>query len=126
MAVLIDILNEQPKQQNDLNYLLGKPIFYNVDLKHIEYLNSEEYRIYEYPFKSEVCQKDKVQYIDVDGVQYNKLTGQQRTDESIEHSKNSSLSRTKQKIYDYAFCNDWSNGWFLTFTFDNEKVENRI
>lgn len=41
LAVLIDILNEQQKQQNDLNYLLGKPIFYN--LKHIEYLNSEEY-----------------------------------------------------------------------------------
>ena len=123
MAVLIDILNEQQKQQNDLNYLLGKPIFYN--LKHIEYLNSEEYRIYEYPFKSEACQTDKIEYIDIDGVQYNKITGQQRTDESIEHSKNSSLSRTKQKIYDYAFCNDWSDGWFLTFTFDNDKVENR-
>ena len=43
--------------------------------------------------------------------------------ESKEHSEQSSLSRTKQKIYNYAFSNDWSNGLFFTITFDPKQVD---
>ena len=31
--------------------------------------------------------------------------------------------RTKKKIYEYAFANDWSGGWFFTITFDPEQVD---
>lgn len=36
-------------------------------------------------------------------------------------SKNRSLRRTKQAVYDIAFANDWE--YFLTVTFDSEKVD---
>ena len=42
---------------------------------------------------------------------------------TIEHSKYTSLNRTKQTIYDYAFANDWTNGYFFTITFNGELVD---
>lgn len=29
----------------------------------------------------------------------------------------------KEKIYEYAFANDWSGGWFFTITFDPAQVD---
>lgn len=121
---LVDILEQQQRQNEALEYILGKPKLYNI--KHIEYLNKDEYRLYEIPFiVGQSTSFSKAQYEEVDGIQINKSTGKQRTNESIEHTNKSSLNRTKQKIYDYAFSNDWSNGWFFTLTFDNAKIENR-
>ncbi len=121
---LIDELDERQKQKKAFEYLMGMPQVYNI--KHIEYLNKEEYRLYEIPFTvGRSTSSVKTEYEEIDGKQINKLTGKERTKESIEHSNITSLNRTKQKIYDYAFSNDWSNGWFITLTFDKEKVESR-
>lgn len=96
--------------------------YYNV--KHVEKLNSEEYIFY----NSEIItglkrSSKKVEYEEKDGKQYNKQTGEERTEESIKHSAFNSLNRTKQKIYDYALSNDWTNGYFLTITFNQEYVD---
>lgn len=42
-----------------------------------------------------------------------------RTQEAEEHSKNVSLSATKNRIYNIARSNDWK--WFITLTFDRSK-----
>ena len=41
-------------------------------------------------------------------------------EEYFEHVHDRSLKRTKSKIYNYAKCNEWD--YFVTFTFDGEKV----
>lgn len=38
-------------------------------------------------------------------------------------SLNSSMRRTKQKVYDYARANTWD--WFMTWTFSKERVKSR-
>lgn len=45
----------------------------------------------------------------------------ERTPEEIEHCLMSSRNRTINRIYDYARANEWE--WFLTFTFDPQKVD---
>ena len=105
---------------NSIRY--KKPEYYN--LKKVEYLNSEEYRFYKIPVVSGVGQSsNKTEYIEEDGIQYNKETGEQRTEESINHSLYTSLNRTKQKIYDYALANDWTEGYFFTITFNPDYVD---
>lgn len=42
-------------------------------------------------------------------------------DVSFDVSARTSLSRTKQKVYQYARSNSWD--WFVTFTFDSKKVD---
>lgn len=44
-----------------------------------------------------------------------------RTQEAEEHCKNVSLSATKNRIYNIARSNTWQ--WFITLTFDRNKVE---
>lgn len=109
------------KQFDEIRY--EKPKYYNV--KHIEKLNSEEYVFYNNPVVSGLRKSSttKTEYEEKDGIQYNKVTGQQRTQESIDHSLFNSLNRTKQKIYDYALANDFTNGYFLTITFNQEYVD---
>lgn len=105
---------------NSIRY--RKAEYYN--LKCVEYLNSKEYRFYKIPIVSGIVQSSsKTEYEEVDGIQYNKQTGQQRTEESIKHSLYTSLNRTKQKIYDYALANDWTDGYFFTLTFNPELVD---
>ena len=41
-------------------------------------------------------------------------------DVSFDASARTSLSRTKQKVYQYARSNSWD--WFVTFTFSDKKV----
>ena len=88
-------------------------------------MNSEEYVFYSNPIASGLKKSfnNTVEYEEKDGIQYNKETGEQRTEESIKHSMYNSLNRTKQKIYDYALANDWSNGYFLTITFNQKFVD---
>lgn len=98
------------------------PQFYNM--KHAKYLNHEEYRLFKIPFQTGNKRTSAhVEYEEIGGVEYNKATKKERTKESKEHSEQSSLSRTKQKIYNYAFSNDWSNGLFFTITFDPKQVD---
>lgn len=98
------------------------PHFYNM--KHVKYLNHEEYRLFKIPFQmGNKRTSAHVEYEEIGGVEYNKETKKQRTKESKEHSERSSLGRTKQKIYNYAFSNDWSNGLFFTITFDPKQVD---
>ena len=105
---------------NSIRY--QKPEYYN--LKKVEYLNCEEYRLYKIPVVSGVKQiTSKTEYEEKDGIQYNRETGEQRTEESINHSLYTSLNRTKQKIYDYALANDWTNGYFFTITFNPDFVD---
>lgn len=127
-------INEYIKNDKDLKYFKSdyykekfnsirykKAEYYN--LKRVEYLNCEEYRIYKIPVVSGIPQSSsKTEYEEKDGIQYNKQTGQQRTEESIKHSLFTSLNRTKQKIYDYALANDWTDGYFFTITFNQELV----
>lgn len=96
--------------------------YYNM--KHISYLNHDEYRLYKIPFQTgQKRSTEHVEYEEVDGKQYNKKTKEERTTESIIHSEQTSLTRTKQKIYEYAFANDWTNGLFFTITFNPELVD---
>lgn len=105
---------------NSIRY--KEPEYYNV--KHIEYLNSEQYIFYAFPVKTNFGTfTTKTRYIEEDGIQYNKETREQRTEESIKHSMYSSLNRTKQKIYDYALANDWGSGYFFTITLNPEFVD---
>ena len=93
-------------------------------MKHVKYLNHEEYRLFKIPFQTGNKRTSAhVEYEEIGGVEYNKATKKERTKESKEHSEQSSLSRTKQKIYNYAFSNDWSNGLFFTITFDPKQVD---
>lgn len=93
-------------------------------MKHVKYLNHEEYRLFKIPFQTGNKRTSAhVEYEEIGGVEYNKETKKERTKESKEHSEQSSLSRTKQKIYNYAFSNDWSNGLFFTITFDPKQVD---
>lgn len=104
-----------------LELLFDTTQFYNV--KHISYWQQEEYRLYKKPFcvgKQNVTQV--VRYEEVDGKQYNKVTKEERTIESIVHAEHASLYRTRQKIYEYAFSNDWSDGLFFTMTFNPDLV----
>lgn len=39
----------------------------------------------------------------------------------FERVRTESMRRTKSKVYNYAKCNDWD--WFVTFTFNSEKVD---
>jgi len=99
-----------------------KTEFYN--LKKVEYLNCVEFRMYKLPIMSGVKQTtSKTEYKEIDGIQYNKQTGEQRTEESIKRSLNTSLKRTKQKIYDYALANNWEDGFFFTLTFNPDYVD---
>ena len=41
--------------------------------------------------------------------------------EYLEHVRTASMKRTKSKVFNYAKCNEWD--WFVTFTFDSEKVD---
>lgn len=43
--------------------------------------------------------------------------------EKEERSLKTSLSRTKQKVYDIAYCNDWD--MFITLTFDDNELKNK-
>lgn len=96
--------------------------FFNM--KHVVYLNHEEYRLFKFPFETGNKRTSAhVQYEEIGGKEYNKLTKKERTKESKEHSLKSSLSRTKKKVYEYAFSNDWSNGLFFTITFDPAQVD---
>lgn len=45
----------------------------------------------------------------------------ERSEESIEHSKSVSLSRTKNSIYNIARSNEWQ--WFITLTFDRNNTD---
>ncbi len=50
-----------------------------------------------------------------------KHTGEDRTEEQEEHCRETSLGRTKNKIYNIARSNTWE--WFITLTFDREKTD---
>lgn len=68
--------------------------FYNM--KHVKYLNHEEYRLFKIPFQTGNKRTSAhVEYEEIGGVEYNKETQKERTKESKEHSQQSSLSRTK-------------------------------
>ena len=104
------------------NTVFETPQFYNM--KHVKYLNHEEYRLFKIPFQTGNKRTSAhVEYEEIGGKEYNKATKKERTKESKQHSEQSSLSRTKQKIYNYAFSNDWSKGLFFTITFDPEQVD---
>lgn len=117
---LIEILEKECQEQKLFNSLFSKE-YYNV--KHVEYLNCEEYRFYKIAISRGISTKNKTKYVEIDGVQYNASTGKERTSKSIEHSKYTSLNRTKQKIYDYALSNDWTGGYFFTITFNKDLVD---
>lgn len=97
----------------------------SYNLKIVKYHDKEEYRFYSTPITAtEGSSSDKTRYIIKDGKEVNAITGIERSKESIEHSINSSLKRTRQKIYDYIQANEWSsNSYFLTITFDTTYVD---
>ena len=61
------------------------PQFYNM--KHVKYLNHEEYRLFKIPFQTGNKRTSAhVEYEEIGGVEYNKATKKERTKESKEHS----------------------------------------
>ena len=133
MATLFDVICEQhEKKEAFKNKIVEKRLqkknlkrVVNYNVKHTTYFNKEEYILYSLPIVTNFASKTKkVEYfVGADGKEYNLETGAVRSNESIEISAVSSLKRTKKKIYEYAFANDWSGGWFFTITFDPEQVD---
>ena len=84
----------------------------------------EEYILYSLPIVTNFESKTKrVEYfVGADGKEYNLETGAVRSNESIEISAISSLKRTKKKIYEYAFANDWSGVNCDKLKFENSGI----
>lgn len=129
MATIFDVICEQHKKKYKIveKHLKEKNLkrVVNYNVKHTTYFNKEEYILYSLPIVTNFAsQTKKVEYfVGADGKEYNLKTGAVRSNESIETSAFSSLKRTKKKIYEYAFANNWSGGWFFTITFDPEQVD---
>ncbi|WP_104802852.1 rolling circle replication-associated protein [Blautia marasmi] len=84
---------------------------YNVKCLH--YVNGDtETRIYSRPIRIGVKKEEKKKE--------EKRTAQQ-TEEQKKRSAESSMNRTKNKIYEIARANKWQ--WFLTLTFSQEEVD---
>lgn len=91
-----------------------------VNFKIYSYQNSQEIRIYKKPILKNVIKESKREPIRwVDGV--NLETGEIRSVSSVLHSQQTSLNRSKEKIFELAKSNNWD--WFFTFTFDCKKVD---
>ena len=98
------------------------PSMYNI--KKISYKTKDEYRFYSQPIvTSKPSSSTRKRYIEVGGKEIDATTGKERSKESIEHSRTTSLNRTRQKVYDYILANDWANGLFITFTFNPAYVD---
>lgn len=91
--------------------------FYNT--KVIKYLDSCAVRTYEQPVKTNFHKKDNKDTVDIENEK--KVQTTERTNYQIAHSVAVSMNRTKNKIYSYAFSNDWD--YFVTFTF-NPRIVN--
>lgn len=93
--------------------------------KKISYPDGQsEVIVYEHPIRydedKEPVKRDHVYYKEMDGLEFNPNTGVIRSPMESERCKNSSLSRTKNKIYNLAHCNSWK--YFVTFTFNPDFV----
>lgn len=73
-------------------------------------------------YKDGILYKNSIKYI-INPFD-NKIVSNKKFD-TISHNKESdiwhSVNRSKQKIYEYARCVNWE--WFLTFTFNKEKID---
>lgn len=92
-------------------------------------------RVYDYPtgqhvsiYKKTITRKEKDIVNDNEpenGAKNEHFTkayqNEDRTEEQEEHSKQVSLSSTKNRIYNIARSNEWD--WFITLTFDREKTD---
>lgn len=113
-------------------YLKGKRKMYNV--KVTEYLHDKEVVFYHKPIYKhekdlssaiienngtlyEIDKKDLFLYED----RNTKEEKERNAEKDMLHSLIVSRNRTKQKIYNYARSNKWE--WFLTFTFNPQKVD---
>lgn len=91
---------------------------YNVRL--YDYENSQQIRIYQKPvIKNEKKEVEKTLKQDVEKKE--KKSSDVRTTEQKERSQMSSANRTKQSIYEITRANNWE--WFITLTFDREKID---
>lgn len=93
--------------------------------KKLTYLDgSSEIVLYEHPIFVDSdkvpVERDYVRYEEMEGQEFNPATGLIRTQNEKERSVNSSLSRTKNKIYELAHCNKWE--YFVTWTFNPDLV----
>lgn len=64
---------------------------------------------------------ESVRYCNDNGVEFNPETGEIRSESQKEHCINSSLSRTKQTIYNIAHNNKWE--YFITITISEENED---
>ncbi len=133
MPTVMDIINdEHEKKEKFINAIIDKQLeeknlkrIINYNVRHTTYFDKEEYVLYGSPIATNFASRTKhvEYYTGTDGQEYNLETGAVRSAESIETSIVASLKRTKKKIYEYAFANNWKNGWFFTITFDPEKID---
>lgn len=80
---------------------------YNVQV--YDYEDFVQYRIYKRPV--------------VDGFERENKKSDEQTEKQAEHSRKSSLNRTKQSIYEFAYNNTWD--LFITLTFSPEKTDRK-
>lgn len=88
-------------------------------------------RVFDYPsgqhvsiYRKTITRKDKTNENEPESAAKNEhftktYQNENRTQEAEEHSKQVSLSSTKNRIYNIARSNDWE--WFITLTFDRKK-----
>lgn len=89
------------------------------NVKVVRYPTKTEYHIYSRSLKKNVKKEasDRPRW-NRDNV--DESTGEIRSQQSIEHSFNSSLNRTINTIYEYSFANEWQ--YFFTFTFNPDLI----
>lgn len=90
-------------------------------------------RVFDYPtgqhvsiYRKTITRKDKTNDNEPENAKKNEhftktYQNEHRTEEEEEHSKQVSLSATKNRIYNIARSNEWD--WFITLTFDRQKTD---
>lgn len=95
---------------------------YNVRL--FDYVDGRKHvRIYSRPVISGTDAMENITKKRLETMKRNKESSSARTQKQIEKSRDDSMKRTKNKIYEIARSNKWD--YFVTFTFNPQKINSK-
>lgn len=94
---------------------------YNVRL--YDYPTNQQVRIYQRPVRSEseTVKDFKARKRKEEDSSMREKIPEQRSEAAAAHSRQVSQNRTKQSVYEITRANTWE--WFITLTFDREKID---
>lgn len=97
-------------------------VIYNVRL--YDYIDErKQIRIYSRPVVSGTDVNEKITQKRLETLKRNKEGSSARTQKQIDASREKSMNRTKNKIYEIARSNRWE--YFITFTFNPQKINSK-